>query len=206
MKTFKTILVCLTILCVLAAGLFLTNKYTDLDLFGKLFGKGMQLEKTANVVTEIRNISEFTSACYYGDLVLAEQKSNDNAVNVVSGWFGKDDFSMDELCLIINGKVRAGFDLTKVAEDAIITSGDTISMTLPQTEIFDIIVNPSNCDVFVEEGKWSHDEVTALQTQARAKIEQDALNYGILEQADKIGRERLTELFKTFGFNIVILN
>ena len=29
MKTFKTILVCLTILCVLAAGLFLTNKYTD---------------------------------------------------------------------------------------------------------------------------------------------------------------------------------
>ena len=79
-------------------------------------------------------------------------------------------------------------------------------MTLPQTEIFDIIVNPSNCDVFVEEGKWSHDEVTALQTQARAKIEQDALNYGILEQADKIGRERLTELFKTFGFNIVILN
>ena len=106
MKTFKTILVCLTILCVLAAGLFLTNKYTDLDLFGKLFGKGMQLEKTANVVTEIRNISEFTSACYYGDLVLAEQKSSDNAVNVVSGWFGKDDLSMDELCLIINGKTR----------------------------------------------------------------------------------------------------
>ena len=29
---------------------------------------------------------------------------------------------------------------------------------------------------------------------------------GILEQADKIGRERLTELFKTFGFNTVILN
>jgi len=78
-------------------------------------------------------------------------------------------------------------------------------MTLPATQIFDVILNPSNFEVYVEDGEWSHEEVTALQNDARFRIEKDALDYGILEQADKTGRERLTELFKTFGFTTIIL-
>ena len=206
MRSFKLILVCVTILVVVVVGLILADKYAGLGFFDTLFGKGMQIEKTANVVTEIRNISEFTSACYYEELVLTDVKDSENTTNKVAGWFGKSAVSKDEICLIIDGKVRAGFDLSEVAEDAIAITGDTLTMTLPKTEIFDIIVNPSDCEVYVEEGKWSHEQVTALQVSARARIKKDALNYGILEQADKIGRERLTELFKTFGFNTVILN
>ncbi len=166
----------------------------------------MQLEKTANVVTEIHNISEFTSACYYEELVLTDVKDSENTTNTVASWFGKDPVSKDEICLIIDGKVRAGFDLSKVPEDAIAITSDTLTITLPKTEIFDVIVNPSDCEVYVEDGKWSHEHVTAMQASARERIPEDALSYGILEQADKIGRERLTDLFKTFGFNTVILN
>ena len=206
MRSFKLILVCVTILVVAAACLIFADKYAGLGFFDNLFGKGMQLEKTANVVTEIRNISEFTSACYYEELVLTDVKDSENATNKVAKLIGKNAVSKDEICLIIDGKVRAGFDLSKVAEDAIAISGDTLTMTLPKTEIFDVIVNPSDCEVYVEDGKWSHEQVTAIQANARTQIKDDALNYGILEQADKIGRERLTDLFKTFGFNTVILN
>ena len=206
MRTVKTILVCVTILALLAAGLFIADKYADFGLSDKLFGKGMQLEKTANMVKEIRNISEFTSACYDEELVLTEVKNSENAVNKVAGWFGKNDVSKDEIVLIAHGKARAGFDLSKVAEDAVSVSGDTLKMTLPEAEIFDIIVNPSDYEVYVEDGKWSHEQVTTLQASARNHIKEDALSYGILEQADKIGRERLTDLFKTFGFQSVILN
>lgn len=206
MKSFKLILVCVTILVVVIVGLALTDKYAGLGFFDNLFGKGMQLEKTANVVTEIRNISEFTSACYYEELVMTDVKDSESTTNKLAGLFGKDAMWKDEICLIIDGKVRAGFDLSKVPEDAIAITSDTLTMTLPKTEIFDVIVNPSDCEVYVEDGKWSHEHVTAMQASARERIQEDALSYGILEQADKIGRERLTDLFKTFGFNTVILN
>ena len=206
MRSIRVILVCVTILVVAAVGLYVADKYAGLSIFDNLFGKGMQYEKTANVITEIRNISEFTSACYYEELVMAEVKDSENTTNKVVKMLGRGAVSKDEICLIMDGKVRAGFDLSKVADDAIAISGDTLTMTLPKPEIFDVIVNPSNCEVYVEEGKWSHEQVTAIQASARVRIQDDAIGYGILEQADKIGRERLADLFKTFGFNVVRLN
>lgn len=206
MRTVRVILVCVTILVVVAAGLFMADKYAGFGWLDNLFGKGMQLEKTANVVTEIRNISEFTSACYYEELVMAEVKDSENTTNKVVKMLGRGAVSKDEICLIMDGKVRAGFDLSKVTDNAIAISGDTLTMTLPKPEIFDVIVNPSNCEVYVEEGKWSHEQVTAIQASARVRIQDDAIGYGILDQADKIGRERLADLFKTFGFNVVRLN
>lgn len=206
MRSVRVILVCVTILVVAAVGLYVADKYAGLSIFDNLFGKGMQYEKTANVITEIRNISEFTSACYYEELVMAEVKDSENTTNKVVKMLGRGAVSKDEICLIMDGKVRAGFDLSKVADDAISISGDTLTMTLPKPEIFDVIVNPSNCEVYVEEGKWSHEQVTAIQASARVRIQDDAIGYGILEQADKIGRERLADLFKTFGFNVVRLN
>ena len=206
MRSVRVILVCVTILVVAAVGLYVADKYAGLSIFDNLFGKGMQYEKTANVITEIRNISEFTSACYYEELVMAEVKDSENTTNKVVKMLGRGAVSKDEICLIMDGKVRAGFDLSKVTDNAIAISGDTLTMTLPKPEIFDVIVNPSNCEVYVEEGKWSHEQVTAIQASARVRIQDDAIGYGILEQADKIGRERLADLFKTFGFNTVILN
>ena len=206
MRSVRVILVCVTILVVAAVGLYVADKYAGLSIFDNLFGKGMQYEKTANVITEIRNISEFTSACYYEELVMAEVKDSENTTNKVVKMLGRGAVSKDEICLIMDGKVRAGFDLSKVADDAIAISGDTLTMTLPKPEIFDVIVNPSNCEVYVEEGKWSHEQVTAIQASARVRIQDDAIGYGILDQADKIGRERLADLFKTFGFNVVRLN
>ena len=206
MRSVRVILVCVTILVVAAVGLYVADKYAGLSIFDNLFGKGMQYEKTANVITEIRNISEFTSACYYEELVMAEVKDSENTTNKVVKMLGRGAVSKDEICLIMDGKVRAGFDLSKVTDNAIAISGDTLTMTLPKPEIFDVIVNPSNCEVYVEEGKWSHEQVTAIQASARVRIQDDAIGYGILDQADKIGRERLADLFKTFGFSVVRLN
>ena len=206
MRSVRVILVCVTILVVAAVGLYVADKYAGLSIFDNLFGKGMQYEKTANVITEIRNISEFTSACYYEELVMAEVKDSENTTNKVVKMLGRGAVSKDEICLIMDGKVRAGFDLSKVTDNAIAISGDTLTMTLPKPEIFDVIVNPSNCEVYVEEGKWSHEQVTTIQASARVWIQDDAIGYGILEQADKIGRERLADLFKTFGFSVVRLN
>ncbi|MDO4216536.1 MAG: DUF4230 domain-containing protein [Bacteroidales bacterium] len=78
-----------------------------------------------------------------------------------------------------------------------------MDVNLPAPVIFEIIVNPSNYDVFVEDGKWSHDEITAVVMEAKDKIQADAIKNGILDFANNSAVANLRELFKSFGFKVV---
>lgn len=181
----------------------------SLNPFAGLFGKELTIEKTANVVTEIKKISKFTTTCYYEEVTLVERKTNeavDNAAGkYVASLLGKSDLVEDEICIIANGKVRAGYDFGKLSDDAIKVSGDTLEVKLPEVEIFDVVVNPSNFDIYVNDGNWTHEQVTEIQGKAKAKIEDDAKKAGIIEKAKTSGEEQLVNLFKTIGFNTVIL-
>ena len=84
-------------------------------------------------------------------------------------------------------------------------SGDTLRVVLPAPEIFDVITNPSDYDIFVEQGGWTHEEITELQIGGRERVLANAMDDKILQKADSIGRERLTSLFQTFGFGVVEL-
>lgn len=112
---------------------------------------------------------------------------------------------MDEIVIIANGKVRAGFDLTKLKDGDIQVQGDTLSLTLPETEIFDVIINPSGYEIYVEDGKWSHEEVTTLVSNARKELEQNAVAYQLEKKAEEIGITKLKTLFSTFGFNMIFI-
>lgn len=195
---FKSIIVAV----VLAGALFAAWK---LGLFGE--DKELKIDKTANVIEEIKKIGEFTSACYYKEIVIKGNKRSD----FNDSTFGRlkvrmtNQEEMDEIVLIANGKVRAGFDLSEIESDRICISGDTISMELPEAEIFDVIVNPSDYEIYVEIGNWGHSQVTSLQKAARDSIEHNALLYGLIEKAEKSGLEKLDNLFRSFGFSHVNL-
>lgn len=201
-------LVVLLVFVAVAAGAFLYFN-PSMNPFAGLFGKELKIEKTANVITEVKKISKFTTACYYEEVALAEKKANDMVDNAagkyVASLFGKQNLVEDELCIIANGKVRAGYDFEKLSDDAIKVSGDTLEVKLPEVEIFDIVVNPSNFDVYVNDGTWTHEQVTEVQGKAKAKIEDDAKKAGIIEKAKTSGEEQLVNLFKTFGFGTVVL-
>lgn len=152
-------------------------------------GNDIVIDKTATVVEEIRKISEFTSACYYEEMVLGYKKKKN-----------------DEMVLIANGKVRAGFDLSGLESDDIMTNGDTLFIELQPAKIFDIIINPSGYDVFVEKGRWSHKQMTTIKDDARTKLEANANAYGILDKATEYGKAKLTTIFKTFGYKEVVIS
>lgn len=191
-----------------AAGAFLYFN-PSMNPFADLFGKELKIDKTANVVTEVKKISKFTTACYYEEVTLVEKKANEAVDNTagkyVASLLGKKNLVEDEICIIANGKVRAGYDFEKLADDAITVSGDTLEVKLPEVEIFDIVVNPSNFDIYVNDGNWTHEQVTKIQGKAKAKIEEDAQKAGIIEKAKTSGEEQLVNLFKTFGFGTVVL-
>ncbi len=191
---------------VLIAGLLVGGWYyiqsLGFNLFGLSFGGELKIENTANVVEKIKEISEFTTACYYEEAVLKDSKVEKNE----GGFLGLvDTETSKEIVIIAKGKVRAGFDLSKVTEDKINIKNDTIGITLPEPEIFDVIINPSDYEMYIEEGKWSHEEVTALQTNYRTQLLEKAKDAGILNKAKESGKKRLENLFQTFGFSVVEL-
>lgn len=112
----------------------------------------------------------------------------------------------DEIVIIANGKVRAGFNLKDLEEGDIMITGDTLTVNLPKAEIFDVIVNPSGFDIYIEDGTWDEQQVTEIKNKAISKIKEDAINEGILDKAKESGVTKLSEMFKTFGFSEVIVN
>lgn len=78
-------------------------------------------------------------------------------------------------------------------------------MKLPRAELFDIIMNPSDFTTEYESGTWSHELTKPIKERAKADLEKNAIDYGILQKAEESGLKRLEMLFKTFGFNTVLL-
>lgn len=208
----KIIGLIILIIVIVGVGLFVANKMGAISLFGfSKINDEVKIDKTANVVTEIKNISKFTTAYYYEELTLEEKKKNslvNNKIgNTIASWLGKskEGLIQDELCLIVNGKVRAGYDLSAIQQEDILINGDTLIVKLPKVVIFDVVANPSNVDIFIEDGDWSHQEIAKIQSRAKNRLEADAKKSGILETAKKSGEKQLKILFKTFGFKQVIL-
>lgn len=204
MKKPKTIFTIIAILAVIvgAAIFALQQGWLKLNLEKEAES---QIEETTNVVTEIKKISEFTSACYYKEIILRETKTRESSIkNKVFKMVGKNDgLTSDEIVIIAGGKVRAGFNLEDLTDDNVIANSDTLMITLPKAEILDVIVNPSDFDVYIENGEWPEEKVIEIKNKAIAKIENDAIKDGILEKAKDAGIKRLSDMFKIFGFSEV---
>lgn len=144
--------------------------------------------ETSITVQEVKQISELSTASYYGETALKRNK----------GFFGRQ-----EIVVVSSGKVRAGFDLSGLTENDFRCEGDTLYLDLPEAEILDVIVNPSDTKIFTCKGDWSQEEVNALVSEARRKIEQDAINHGVLKLANDKAVEKLGKVFQSFGFEEV---
>ena len=168
----------------------------------------IKIMDTATVVTEIKKISEFTTYKYIDELIIHEKKAEEKEAKGHIFGIGKKDVPdtlRSEIVMIVSGVTRAGYNLGKLSENDLRISGDTITVKLPSTEIFDVIVNPSDTRMFVEDGKWSHEEVTSMQVNCRNQMRQNALNRGILNKANEVGKEKVENLFKALGFRVVTI-
>ncbi len=177
-----------------------------------------RIDDTANVVEEVKKIGEFVSACYYEELVVTQTKtSGDNGNEVADSTQAKGHFKKmmgsvskmmqteSQIVFITKGKMRAGFDLQKLTENDFMFANDTLFLTLPPAETFDVIMNPSDIRVMYESGKWSHEEMTDFVVMAKDSMLVNAKNIGFEEKAKESGIKKMETMFATFGFpNVVI--
>ena len=184
-----------------------------------------KIDKTMTIVEEVKKIGEFVSACYYEELVvtrtkkveevadtLAEKSQTEKNLNLAAKLLApvpymihKHKNTESQIVLLTKGKIRAGFDLQKLTEKDFRYVNDTLFLTLPEVETFDIIMNPSDINVMYETGKWSHEEITGFVTMARDSMVVNAKNYGYEEKARDNGVKKLKSMFTTFGFQNVVI-
>lgn len=193
-------------IAILLVGGWIALQHFNVTLFGFKFGQELKIDNTANVVEKIKNISEFTTACYYEEAVLKNSKSEAGKQNkLMSLVHIEADSVHSEVVILAKGKVRAGYNLGKISAEQIYVSGDSITVALPAPEIFDVIVNPSDYEMYIEEGKWSHEEISAMQTEYRNVLTERSKESGLLHKASESGKSRLESLFKALGFSYVEL-
>ena len=183
------IIVIVTIVSVIAVFTFF--KFSKVNIENLFKAKPITIDKTANVIEEIRQLAELTTATYYQDIVIKKVK--------------KSAFFDDELVMITKGKVRAGYDMSNLTEQDIVIDSSIIKIKLPKVKVLDIITNPSDFDTYVETGKWTFEEVTEYKKEAREKLKKNAIEGGILELAERSAFEKLSSLFQAFGFKEVII-
>ena len=183
---------------VLLAALFLTRG----DRRDK---HALTIQDTPVIVTKIRSLGELTTACYYDEMVLSRTKQNAFSSTALGSLaregLGKD--VDDHLVLIAKGTVRAGLDLMDMTEEDVRFVGDTAYIRLPAPQYLDVIVNPSDFEVFAETGKWTHEEVTGLQDTARQRLLMGADHYGLKSKAYAGAMDAVTELLAASGFTYI---
>ena len=164
----------------------------------------LTIDATPVIVNKIRSLGELTTACYYDEMVLSRTKQNalsSSPLGSLAEGLGKD--VDDHLVLIAKGTVRAGLDLMDMTEEDIRFVGDTAYIRLPAPQYLDVIVNPSDFEVFAETGKWTHEEVTGLQDTARKRLLMGADHYGLKSKAYAGAMDAVTELLAASGFTFI---
>ena len=165
----------------------------------------LTIDDTPVIVTKIRSLGELTTACYYDEIVLTDTKPNSFSSSAL-GSIARDNFGRDvddHLVIIAKGTVRAGIDLAEMTDERLRFSGDTVFVRLPAPQYLDVIVNPSDFEVFAESGKWSHEEVTGLQDSARRHLLMGADHYGLKSKAYEGAMEAVSDLLLASGYTFI---
>ncbi|MBR6269708.1 MAG: DUF4230 domain-containing protein [Bacteroidales bacterium] len=168
-------------------------------------GRTITIDDTPVIATRIRALGELTTAGFYDEIVISGSKRNTFSSSTL-GIIAKDGLGKDwddHLVIIARGTVRAGIDLASMSDGDISFSGDTVVIRLPEPQYLDVIVNPSDFEIFAESGKWSQGQISTLQNNARRKLLVEADNAGLKETAYEGAMEAVTDLMAACGYTFI---
>lgn len=116
----------------------------------------------------------------------------------------------DRILLIAHGQVIAGFDMAKLNEDQVEIADKTVKMTLPAPEILVNSIDNNQTRVYDRNQglltKGDANLESEARKQAQAVIRDAACKGGILNEAEKNGRNQITALLRSLGFETIILD
>lgn len=203
-------------------------KYTGI-LPLKKAKKAVVIDETPITIENVKAIGELVTANYYDEAVSimgkvphviskGSSKGKDTTVTFIERIPEPDQtqnknknknqkaFSGPKLILIQTVHARIGIDLAELHPDALkISDADhSVEITLPGVTCLDFITNPSNTEVFEENGDWSLDDLKVAMIPAREEMwDKMKQNQRLFDTALQGAKEVLTQLFQAAGYEKV---
>lgn len=110
----------------------------------------------------------------------------------------------EQILMLVYGKVKAGFDLNKMADGDVATDQGKVRLTLPQPEILSLTIDNERTHVVYYEKSWLVGRDVKLESETREMadglIRKQALDDGILEQAKALGVQYYENHLRSLGF------
>jgi len=148
---------------------------------------------------ELRALGRLETAQYVMQVIIDLEREPGNIWQQV--------FGTDQLLLIAEGQVVAGFDLTKVKDDDIVVRGTSVSLTLPPPEILYHGVDENKTYVYERKTGILVPPDETLETEARRLAQQAVLDWALehqaYEKAEEFGTLYLESFLRSLGFTQV---
>lgn len=100
----------------------------------------------------------------------------------INGW--TVPLTQKSFLITYNGKLKAGIDMNQISIEV---SGDTITATVPQVEVLSNEIDENSIEVYDEKNNLfnpiSISDYKTFATQQKDKVEQEAIENGLLEEA-----------------------
>jgi hypothetical protein len=116
-------------------------------------------------------------------------------------------FGTDQLLLIAEGQVVAGFDLDKIKPEDVVVQGTSVSLTLPSPEILYFGVDEDKTYVYERKTGFLTRPDETLETEARRRAQAEVLNWAldhqVFEKAEEFGVFYLDSFLRSLGFTDV---
>lgn len=164
-------------------------------------------EITKGVITQMQSVQNLETA----KMTITKIMEGEKQIGDLIPWVSIDNMIQnflfqDKIVLEIEGEVRAGFDLSKFNSSSITVHDDhSISIKLPAAQILWTSLNentkPFTRDLWVLT-KGNIQLETQVRNNAKNLIEQEALQAGILLNAEKNAQEYITKLLTSLHVTV----
>jgi hypothetical protein len=211
-KLTKKIIHAILIIAVIIIAAFLVYRFISPSV-----SRGVRIDNSLILIEEVRKISQLFTAVYFDEIAIDTFKYQEKDL-MGRMWDGfiaprpgfrraepNYNFRRVELVVVASGRIMAGYDLSLLKPEDMIIDGKTLTLTLPEPGILEIIINPSDYEIFIEEGRWSLDEAVDLKVRAGEIMQQRALERGILERSETTAIRILQNYFRALGFEEVTI-
>jgi hypothetical protein len=162
-----------------------------------------QVDVRSLVLQQVRGASELTTAIFAMQAVVPTSRDR-----TVGGY----TIGRTTLLYIAYGEVRAGVDLSEIADQDMTVVGDQLRLQLPPPRILDSKIDVNRSSVydydrgFMGLGPDSAPELQTLaQQETLRQIIQTACSQGILQEANNRAQQAVTTLLSTAGYQQIVV-
>lgn len=191
-------------LLVVIAGWWLLGKLNIVPSMGNLFiPKPVLIDKTAVLIKEIKPLSQLITVSAYDEIVVDSTVLIPGA-GVLSLVLPPAVYINKSVVIIGKTITHVGIDMEKLTPADMRITEDSIYLSLPNAQILDVILNPSDVEIFIEKGEWDNKTIATLKSRIGQLAARQAIQKGLLAESEKKAVEIMTQFLSAGGKQVSI--